>query len=106
MKLVPLILAASLAGCSMFESKPAPVAKAPPPPQSEVPAATRDSSTTPEQIKAVQTQLAREGYYHGPIDGVWGPTTSDALSKYQTAHNMNATGKLETPSQFGTPRTQ
>jgi len=38
-------------------------------------------------VQAVQTQLAHLGYYSGSIDGVFGPTTRDAVAKYQIAIN-------------------
>jgi peptidoglycan hydrolase-like protein with peptidoglycan-binding domain len=96
-----IVLAASLAalaGCSAFsqpqpQSAPAAVAR-PTPAQTEAQAATRDSSATRDDIKGVQGRLTRDGFYHGPIDGVWGPATSDALSNYQRAHNLAVTGKL------------
>jgi peptidoglycan hydrolase-like protein with peptidoglycan-binding domain len=41
---------------------------------------------------ALQTDLRTAGYYSGPIDGVYGPTTADAVKKLQTANNLPATG--------------
>jgi Putative peptidoglycan binding domain len=49
-----------------------------------------DSST----IEAVQTDLARLGYYNGSIDGVFGPSTRDAVARYQIANQLNVTGSL------------
>ena len=45
-------------------------------------------------IQAVQMQLARLGYYNGSIDGVFGPSTRDAVAKYQIANQLNVTGSL------------
>ena len=56
---------------------------------------TRDSSQTIGGIKDVQSQLAREGFYHGAIDGVWGPASENALRSYQHHHNIPVTGKLD-----------
>jgi peptidoglycan hydrolase-like protein with peptidoglycan-binding domain len=39
-------------------------------------------------------QLARLGYYNGSIDGVFGPSTRDAVAKYQIANQLNVTGSL------------
>jgi len=52
--------------------------------------APADSAT----IQAVQTQLLSLGYYNGSIDGVFGPSTRDAVAKYQIANHLNVTGSL------------
>ena len=49
-----------------------------------------DSAT----VQAIQTQLFNLGYYSGSIDGVFGPTTRDAVAKYQIANHLNVTGSL------------
>jgi Putative peptidoglycan binding domain len=45
-------------------------------------------------VQAAQTQLAQQGYYSGPVDGIFGPTTRDAVAKYQIAKHLNVTGSL------------
>ena len=45
-------------------------------------------------VQAVQTQLFNLGYYNGSIDGVFGPSTRDAVAKYQIANHLNVTGSL------------
>jgi hypothetical protein len=45
-------------------------------------------------IQAVQRQLLSFGYYDGSIDGVFGPSTRDAVAKYQIANHLNVTGSL------------
>ena len=45
-------------------------------------------------VAAVQERLAREGYYRGPIDGVFGPETRAALADYQSNHGLRVTGTL------------
>lgn len=52
--------------------------------------APADSAT----IQAVQRQLLDLGYYNGSIDGVFGPSTRDAVAKYQIANHLNVTGSL------------
>ena len=52
--------------------------------------APADSAT----IQAVQMQLLSLGYYNGSIDGVFGPSTRDAVAKYQIANHLNVTGSL------------
>jgi Putative peptidoglycan binding domain len=54
--------------------------------------APADSAT----VQAVQRQLLNLGYYNGPIDGVFGPATRDAVAKYQIANQLNVTGSLST----------
>ena len=49
-----------------------------------------DSAT----VQAVQTQLMQLGYYTGPVDGIFGPTTRDAVAKYQIAKRLAVTGSL------------
>jgi hypothetical protein len=49
-----------------------------------------DSAT----VQGVQRQLLDLGYYNGSIDGVFGPTTRDAVAKYQIANQLNVTGSL------------
>jgi len=45
-------------------------------------------------VQTVQMQLARLGYYNGSIDGVFGPSTRDAVARYQIANQLNVTGSL------------
>jgi putative peptidoglycan binding protein len=61
-----------------------------------------DSTT----VQAVQMQLARLGYYNGSIDGVFGPSTRDAVARYQIANQLNVTGSLspDTLQSLGLPQ--
>jgi putative peptidoglycan binding protein len=45
-------------------------------------------------VSAVQERLARQGYYRGNIDGVYGPQTRRAIARYQNTHGQRATGEL------------
>jgi hypothetical protein len=45
-------------------------------------------------VSAVQSELSAEGYYRGAIDGVYGPQTRAALTRYQSNHRLQATGNL------------
>ena len=45
-------------------------------------------------IGEVQSDLAREGYYRGVIDGVYGPQTRVAITRYQSNHGLQVTGSL------------
>ena len=61
-----------------------------------------DSAT----VQAVQTQLFNLGYYSGSIDGIFGPTTRDAVAKYQIANHLTVTGSLspDTIQSLGLPQ--
>jgi putative peptidoglycan binding protein len=44
---------------------------------------------------AVQTELARRGYYHGPIDGVIGSGSREAIREFQQAQGLPVTGLVD-----------
>jgi peptidoglycan hydrolase-like protein with peptidoglycan-binding domain len=44
---------------------------------------------------ALQQALTAAGYYHGPVDGVYGPTTVDAVKALQKAHGLPVTGTVD-----------
>jgi len=58
-------------------------------------------------VSAVQSELAKLGYYHGSIDGVVGDETQAALARYQEDHDLSVTGTLTaaTLQSLGLPRT-
>lgn len=43
---------------------------------------------------AVQRTLARIGYYNGPIDGIFGPGTRDAIARFQRSRGLRVTGGM------------
>ncbi len=49
-------------------------------------------------MASAQQQLANAGYYNGPIDGVAGPGTREAIAHYQSDNNLPATGHLNEPT--------
>ncbi len=51
-----------------------------------------EMTPSPETIVAVQKELAKLGYYHGPIDGLTGPQTERAISWFQSIDQLSATG--------------
>jgi hypothetical protein len=58
-----------------------------------------DASTDPysvSTVRTVQSDLARQGYYRGVIDGVYGPQTRAALTRYQSNNGLRVTGSLTT----------
>jgi hypothetical protein len=44
---------------------------------------------------AVQTELARRGYYHGSIDGAIGPGSRDAIRAFQKSNDLPVTGLID-----------
>ena len=57
-------------------------------------------------VTAVQQQLARQGYYRGEIDGIFGTETRRAVLRYQSDHGLRVTGNLnaDTLRALGLPR--
>ena len=53
-------------------------------------------------VTELQTALSEYGYYTGPIDGVYGPATADAVKKLQTDLGVTADGRFgpETATAF------
>jgi len=45
-------------------------------------------------VANVQFALAQRGYRPGPVDGVFGPQTSQALASYQSAAGLRVTGEI------------
>lgn len=45
-------------------------------------------------IAAVQERLAREGYYRGQIDGVFGSETRAAIAEFQSNHGLRVSGAV------------
>jgi Putative peptidoglycan binding domain len=45
-------------------------------------------------VVQVQRRLAREGYYHGPIDGIMGTRTHYAIRAYERAHGLRVDGAI------------
>jgi hypothetical protein len=57
-------------------------------------------------VQAVQTELTQLGYYNGPVDGIFGPATRDAVAKYQIDKQLDVTGSLSpnTLQSLGLPK--
>jgi peptidoglycan hydrolase-like protein with peptidoglycan-binding domain len=45
-------------------------------------------------VVQIQTELTRYGYYSGPIDGDYGPATTQAVKKLQTDLGLTADGRV------------
>ena len=48
--------------------------------------------------EAVQSQLARRGYYKGAMDGKFGPETKSALQRFQRKQGIKETGLIDEPT--------
>ncbi|MFA5515039.1 MAG: peptidoglycan-binding domain-containing protein [Desulfuromonadales bacterium] len=45
------------------------------------------------EVKQIQQRLQASGHDPGPIDGIWGPKTSQALQQFQQSWGLAATGQ-------------
>ncbi len=53
----------------------------------------------PDQVIVdVQSQLQRGGYYDGPIDGVLGPRTQEAIAAFQADNGLAVTAAIDEPT--------
>jgi hypothetical protein len=57
----------------------------------------RDLMAQPAYVGALQRDLARLGYYCGPIDGVFSPDVSEGIARLQKNYSMRVTGTLTVP---------
>jgi len=57
----------------------------------------RELITQPAYVGALQRDLARLGYYCGPIDGVFSDGVSDAIARLQKNYSQRVTGTLTIP---------
>src|SRR5881398_3293555 len=49
-------------------------------------------------IVDVQSQLQRDGYYDGPVDGVLGSMTREAIAAFQADHGLAVTSVIDEPT--------
>ncbi len=57
--------------------------------------AAPDQDANNTTVSAVQSELAKLGYYNGAIDGTLGDETEAALSRYQEDRNLSVTGTVD-----------
>ncbi len=50
--------------------------------------------TDPQQVRTAQRELRQRGYNVGPIDGIYGPRTRDAVANFQRSNNIRETSRL------------
>src|SRR5438067_5150804 len=54
---------------------------------------------SPDQVTVnVQEQLARAGYYDGPMDGMLGPMTREAIAAFQADNGLAITSAIDEPT--------
>jgi cytoskeletal protein RodZ len=72
-------------------SSPAPTATAP---SAAAVAMPNQASMTEADRRLVQDRLHSQGYYRGPVDGIFGPMTATAIRLYQHEIGSEVTGRL------------
>jgi peptidoglycan hydrolase-like protein with peptidoglycan-binding domain len=50
---------------------------------------------TPDRISEIQQALAKDGSFTGKPNGKWDASTIEATRKFQEAHGLNASGKID-----------
>jgi peptidoglycan hydrolase-like protein with peptidoglycan-binding domain len=50
---------------------------------------------TADRISAIQAALAKNGSYTGELSGKWDDSTVEAMRRFQEAHGLSPTGKLD-----------
>jgi len=50
---------------------------------------------TPDRIAEIQRALARDGSFRGDPTGKWDGSTVAAMQRFQSAHGLKPTGKLD-----------
>jgi peptidoglycan hydrolase-like protein with peptidoglycan-binding domain len=53
---------------------------------------------TSDRITEIQQALSKDGSYNGTPNGKWDEATVSAMKKFQSAHGLNPSGKLEARS--------
>ena len=54
----------------------------------------RQSTPSAERYSEIQQVLAEKGFYTGPVTGVWGTESVEALRKFQSDQKLAPDGKL------------
>ena len=61
-------------------------------------ATASNSSDRHDLSAAVQTKLKSDHLYNGPINGRWSDQTAQALTIFQSRHNLAQIGRLDGPT--------
>ena len=65
---------------------------------SDAQASPSESEAAEQTNIAVQQELAKRGFYQGPIDGSVGPETRKAISWFQSVEKLTVTGQVDDPT--------
>lgn len=60
--------------------------------------ARRQNAPTPDRIREIQSALAEAGHYAGAPTGKWDAQSAEAMKRFQSAHGLNPSGKLDAKS--------
>ena len=55
--------------------------------------ASHPGTPDPDRIQQIQQALKDKGVYSGPVNGVMGPETRDAIRSFQKANNLHVTAE-------------
>jgi peptidoglycan hydrolase-like protein with peptidoglycan-binding domain len=58
------------------------------------------TALNPDKIRVVQQALQSKGFDPGPIDGIVGPRTKEAVRNFQDRYGMNPTGEIDNQTLF------
>jgi peptidoglycan hydrolase-like protein with peptidoglycan-binding domain len=56
------------------------------------------TAPTPDRISEIQQALSKDGSFGGTANGKWDDSTVEAMRKFQGAHGLNPSGKLDAPT--------
>ncbi len=48
-----------------------------------------------ERVHQIQQALLDAGFNPGPVDGLWGSNSADAMLDFQEAHDLDPTGRID-----------
>ncbi len=56
------------------------------------------TAPTPQRVSEIQQALAKDGSFGGSANGKWDDSTVEAMKKFQGAHGLNPSGRLDAPT--------
>jgi peptidoglycan hydrolase-like protein with peptidoglycan-binding domain len=57
-------------------------------------------SLSPDTIRRVQLALQKKGINPGPVDGIFGPLTKEAVRSFQDRYGIKASGDIDNQTLF------
>jgi len=100
-----LVIIATLSAAALAVLLPAPL-DAQPAAQDQATRAAGDvnmdavPTLNPDGIRKIQTALQKKGINPGPIDGIYGPLTKEAVRVFQDRYGIKATGDVNNQTLF------